>query len=74
MKGQSLDLRKTEMSVGSRAKNQAELGQRMNSMEHGASFQLMGNTFFLNNLQKIIIFHLKKIINIEVKLQDEIRI
>ena len=45
MKGKSLDLRKTEMSMGSRAKNQAELGQRMNSMEHGASFQIMGNIF-----------------------------
>lgn len=40
-----LDLRKTEMSMGSRAKNKTELGQRMNSMEHGASFQIMGNTF-----------------------------
>ena len=38
-------MRKTEMSMGSQAKNKAELGQRMNSMEHGASFQIMGNTF-----------------------------
>ena len=47
MKGQSLDMRKIEMSMGSQAKNKAELGQRMNSLEHGAIFQIMGNTFFL---------------------------
>ena len=62
--------------------NIGELVQRMNSMEHGASFQTMGDTDLKSkvdskfikkeSLESIDVFQKKKIINIEVELQDEI--